>query len=128
MTRGGKREGAGGKPAWKHGRTKPVRVPIVLADAILEIARVLDSRDLEDSENIEKLSGSQQRAQVIDLTGIAIRATKDGPVVYLADLIRAGYTIKPEQAVRNLREPRLSSLSRQVRESIEALKYLEGGS
>jgi len=37
MTRGGKREGAGRKPAWKSKQkeTKTVRLPVQLADALI---------------------------------------------------------------------------------------------
>ena len=31
------------KPTWVHGTTKTIRVPIVLADQILEYARILDN-------------------------------------------------------------------------------------
>lgn len=93
MARGGKREGAGGRPSWKNGRTKPVRVPIALADKILEIARVLDE---EGSEEV--VTGSK----VIDLTGVAIYSSKDGPTVRLVDLVRAGYEIQPERLAKSL--------------------------
>lgn len=100
-TRGGKREGAGGKPTWRYGKTKPVRVPVALAEKILEIARVLDEEGLESPVTSSK---------VIDLTGIAIYSSKDGPVVRLADLLRMGYEIQPERLVRNLKvKPSLSS-------------------
>ena len=42
MPRGGKRPGAGVKPTWKHGKTKTIRVPVALAEQILEFARKLD--------------------------------------------------------------------------------------
>lgn len=93
MARGGKREGAGGRPSWKNGRTKPVRVPIALADKILEIARVLDEEGAE-----EAVTGSK----VIDLTGVAIYSSKDGPTVRLIDLVRAGYEIQPERLAKSL--------------------------
>lgn len=92
MARGGRREGSGGKPSWNNGRTKPVRVPIALADRILEIARVLD--DEGDPGSLSK---------VIDLTGVAIRHSPQGPVVRLSDLLRVGYRIKPERLARSLR-------------------------
>ena len=93
MARGGRREGAGGRPSWKNGRTKPVRVPIALADKILEIARVLDEEGAE-----EAVTGSK----VIDLTGVAIYSSKDGPTVRLVDLVRAGYEIQPERLAKSL--------------------------
>lgn len=95
MPRGGRREGAGGRPSWRNGRTKPIRVPIALAEKILEIARVLDERGFELSEEYEEDG-------VIDLTGVAILYSKNGPVVRLADLVRVGYKIKPERLIRNL--------------------------
>lgn len=92
--RGGRREGSGGRPTWKHGRTKPVRVPVALAEKILEIARILDEKGLE---------GAVTESNVLDLTGIAIYASKNGPTVRLADLVRAGYEIRPERLVRGLK-------------------------
>lgn len=101
MTRGGKRDGSGGKPTWRYGKTKPVRVPVALADKILEIARVLDEGD-----SGEIVVG----AKILDLTGIAIHASKDGPVVRLTDLLRAGFEIHPERLVRNIKgKPSLDS-------------------
>ena len=91
MPRGGRREGAGGKPSWNYGKTKPVRVPIALAEQILEIARILDE---------EGDPGSVSR--VVDLTGVAILQSKHGPIVRLADLLRVGYKIKPERLMRGL--------------------------
>lgn len=94
MARGGKREGSGGRPSWKNGKTKPVRVPIALADKILEIARILDEEGLNEPVT---------RSKTLDLSGIAIYSSKDGPVVRLSDLVRAGYEIRPERLARNLK-------------------------
>ncbi len=125
MTRGGRREGSGGKPAWKHGKTKPVRVPIALADKILEIARILDATELEEI-NLQDFLEQLKHPRLVDLSGITIRFVKDGPAVYLADLVKAGYEIKPTQLVRNLKpESSLASLKRQVDQGIEQLKRLE---
>ena len=41
MPRGGRRSTTW-KPTWKHGKTRTIRVPIVLADSILNLARTLD--------------------------------------------------------------------------------------
>lgn len=95
MARGGKREGAGGKPSWRNGKTKAVRVPVALADRILEIARVLDESEAEEPVT---------RSKTLDLTGIAIYASKDGPTIRLVDLVRAGYEIQPERLVRSLKD------------------------
>lgn len=89
--RGGKREGSGGKPSWNHGKTKPVRVPIALADKIVEIARILD----QDGGDLSVTS-----SKTVDLTGVVIRQSRNGAVVRLADLVRAGYQIKPDGLMR----------------------------
>ena len=101
MARGGRREGSGGKPSWRNGKTKPIRVPVALADKILEIARVLDEEGLGELESESK---------VLDLTGIAIYSSKDGPTVRLVDLVRVGYEIRPERLARSLK-PQISKPS-----------------
>ncbi len=85
--RGGRREGAGGKPSWNHGKTKPIRVPIDLADRIIEIARVLDC---------EGVPLSMAPSRVVDLSGISVRQSRDGAVIRLSDLADAGYQLKPD--------------------------------
>lgn len=99
MPRGGRREGSGSKPTWKHGKTKTVRVPEALADKILGIAKVLDDGDSVDTENWN----DNAESKVIDLTGVAIHSHTQGAAIYLADLVRIGYTIKPEKLTRNLK-------------------------
>lgn len=94
MPRGGYRVGSGGRPTWKHGKTRTVRIPEALIDKVLEIARLLDEGNFSDSETASK---------VIDLSGVAILRSNDGPVVRLADLLKAGYEIKPERLVRNIK-------------------------
>jgi hypothetical protein len=43
--RGGIRPGAGNPYKWKHGETKPVRLPIALIPKILEIAQLIDGQE-----------------------------------------------------------------------------------
>ncbi|NEP35075.1 MULTISPECIES: hypothetical protein [unclassified Moorena] len=50
MPRGGYRENSGRKPKWNLGQTKAVRIPVVIADTILEVAKRLD-----DGESIESV-------------------------------------------------------------------------
>jgi hypothetical protein len=50
MPRGGARENSGRKPKWNLGDTKAIRVPVAIADTILEIARRLD-----DGEKLESI-------------------------------------------------------------------------
>jgi hypothetical protein len=92
MARGGVRPGAGGKSKWIHGKTTVIRVPEDLAEKILQIARVLDEEGSFVTES-----------KVIDLTGIAVHSHPRGPVIYLADLLRAGYAIVPERLIRSLK-------------------------
>lgn len=103
MPRGGYRAGAGGKPTWKSGKTKTIRVPESLAEKVLQIARILDEEGplaLEDNKiNARTETGSK----VIDLSGVSIHAHQKGPAIYLADLLRAGYEIRPERLARNLK-------------------------
>ena len=62
MTKGGYRENAGRKSEWlSPGATRPIRVPELLADQILEIARRLDRGEsaqikvAHDDQEINKL-------------------------------------------------------------------------
>lgn len=95
MPRGGYRLGAGGKPQWIHGKTKVIRVPEALADQILVIARMLD-----EGKSLENVTGSK----TLDLAGIPIKIFKDGPAIYLQDLLKAGYRIKPIALADKLRK------------------------
>lgn len=88
MPRGGYRPGAGGQFKWKHGETKTIRVPIALAEQILEYAQKLD-----DGAIIERETPSK----VLNLSGISIRACNGKSAVYLEDLAKAGYEILPER-------------------------------
>jgi hypothetical protein len=54
MPRGGARENSGRKPKWNLGETKAVRVPVAIADTILEIARRLDDGEKPESIIIPK--------------------------------------------------------------------------
>jgi hypothetical protein len=94
MPRGGSREGAGGKHKWIHGDTKVIRVPIVLADRILEIARMLD-----EGIPLDNVTGSK----TLDLSGISVHPTRKGLAVYLQDLLKAGYKIRPVALVDRVR-------------------------
>ena len=89
MAKGGRREGAGAKPSWKHGKTKTIRVPIVLADEILAIARELDNNGQLESDTESNCSS------VIDLSGVPIKAVSGGMAVMLSDLVKKGYRLFP---------------------------------
>lgn len=95
MARGGKREGAGGKPTWKNGKTKTIRVPIVLAEEILRIARELDKKGV-----IERDTGSK----MLDLSGVTVPHIRGKKFVFLRDLVASGYEIKPEKLAETVIE------------------------
>ncbi|NET10556.1 MAG: hypothetical protein F6K09_10300 [Merismopedia sp. SIO2A8] len=101
MPRGGKRPGAGGKPTWKHGKTRTIRVPIALADEILAFARNLDEGCIIEHDTDSK---------VVDLSGISIRHHEGAIAVRLEDLARAGFEIRPEK-VSQLVKARIQKLS-----------------
>jgi hypothetical protein len=86
MPRGGKREGSGPKSNWKNGKTKTIRVPISLADDILNIARRLDGQ-----ASVE-FSGF---TQVIDLSSVNIPTIRGKSFVFLEELMKLGYEIEP---------------------------------
>ena len=62
--RGGERKGAGRKAAWKHGETQTIRVPKVLAEQILEIAKRLDSGDIIEFVSKSKEKPKRKRESV----------------------------------------------------------------
>lgn len=132
MPRGGYRVGAGGKPTWSHGKTKVIRVPEALADKILEIARALDATEELSTDVTESKDEPVTESKVIDLSGISIRAFRDGPGIYLADLLAAGYEIEPKKLAQNIKvkvsqakQKRAQSLKQEVDGAIEQLKLLE---
>ena len=88
MSRGGKRPGAGGKPTWKHGKTKTIRVPIALADEVISFARELDEKGIIEHDTDSKM---------IDLSGITVSQIRGKSFVFLSDLVKSGYYVKPEK-------------------------------
>lgn len=89
MTRGGYRKNAGSKPKWRHGKTKTIRVPIALADRIMEVAQALDF---------------ETQSKYINLSGIPIRTVRGKPAVFVEDLIKAGFTVRPASLSSNVRK------------------------
>lgn len=88
MPRGGRREGAGGKPTWKNGKTKTIRVPVALADQIIEIARELDENGF-----LEPVTASK----FVDFSGVSISKVDGRLAVFLSDLVMSGFEIKPDR-------------------------------
>lgn len=65
MPRGGARTNSGPRPSWKHGKTTTIRVPIVLADKLLEIARALDENEDFEVDTGSKREQAEQYSQEI---------------------------------------------------------------
>jgi hypothetical protein len=99
MPRGGKREGSGPKPTWKSGRTKTIRVPEVLADQVLDIARRLDEGLLESPNYSDRL---------INLSSLNIPTIRNRKFVFIEDLIKLGYMIEPSNLSDKVKEESLT--------------------
>ena len=95
MARGGYRETAGGVSSWKHGKTKTIRVPIALADDVLKLARALDHGEKLVPYS-KAISDSDTESKVLDLSRVSIRQVNGIIAVYLEDLVKAGYQLKPQ--------------------------------
>lgn len=98
MPRGGYRPGSGGKSKWKHGKTKVIRVPEVLADQVLQYARELDEGKSMRLEGMNKSKDIHPIAalKVIDLAGISLKAVDGQMGVKLSDLVKKGYRLIPD--------------------------------
>ena len=95
MPRGGKREGAGGKFKWIHGKTKIVRIPEVLADRILDVAQMID-----EGKTVDDITQSKY----VDLSGITIQNINSRPAIFLEDLLKNGFKIRPLNLVSRVRK------------------------
>jgi hypothetical protein len=131
MTRGGKREGAGGKSRWAKGKTKVIRVPEALADIVLQFAEFLDATP-EISTVTWSISDDVTKSKSVDLSKIAVRSFNGNPCIYLSDLLRVGYQIYPERLANSVkvREGREDSAREQdlrndVQSAIQQLSILE---
>lgn len=63
---------------WKHGQTRTIRVPIVLADRVLELARQLDSAearntsDLSDAATLLNQLKAKRKKSKCDLADVEV--------------------------------------------------------
>lgn len=69
MPRGGLRT-TSWKATWKHGSTKTIRVPVALADRILEMAKALDER--QDATPNSPVTGNASLKVLLDADDMAI--------------------------------------------------------
>lgn len=88
MARGGARLNAGAKAKWKHGKTKVIRVPESLADQVLDYAMKLDN---------QQVFVTTESSKVLNLSGISVYTVSGKKAVYVSDLIKLGYDIKPHR-------------------------------
>ena len=95
MPRGGYRVNAGSKPKWIRGKTTVIRVPEVLADEVLRLAHLLD-----EGKSIDDVTQSKY----LNLSGVSIRSIEGRPAVFLEDLLKKGFKIRPIELVDNLRK------------------------
>lgn len=87
MTRGGNREGAGRKFKWKSGETRTIRVPIAIADTVLQIAQALDSGTLTFENGVLKENKISKTLRVA--TEIKVYQEGGEEVIKLSDFVRA---------------------------------------
>ena len=74
MPRGGARENSGRKPKWNLGETKAIRVPLAIADLLLEIAKRIDEGESLESiipqsqANTPNVSSVERKSNIDSLT------------------------------------------------------------
>lgn len=86
MPRGGYRPGAGGKPKWIRGKTTVIRVPEVLADEVLRVAKLLD-----EGKTVDDVTQSKY----LNLSGVSVRLINGRATIFVEDLIKANFKIRP---------------------------------
>jgi septal ring factor EnvC (AmiA/AmiB activator) len=65
--RGGYRPGSGNKYKWRHGETKPVRIPIAIADEVVELAKAIDSgKRLVPDDNVTQSANTRGSDEEVD--------------------------------------------------------------
>ena len=95
MARGGFREGSGGKPKWIHGKTTVIRIPEALSDEVLRIAKLLD-----EGKTVDDVT----KAKYLDLSGVLVRTVDGALAVFLEDLLKANFKIRPIELVDRVRK------------------------
>jgi hypothetical protein len=131
MARGGKREGAGGRPKWTHGKTKVIRVPEALSEIVMNFIEFLDTTC--DPDNVTwSNSDNVTESKVVDLNGIVIRSFNGSPCIYISDLLRVGYQIHPERLANSVKAKegreqgeREESLKDDIQSAFQQLSILE---
>jgi hypothetical protein len=130
MPRGGRREGAGGRFKWRHGKTKTIRVPEVLVNQILEYAQKLDIESIIEHDTRSKVVTripvtGNEALNVLNLSGISIYRNQQKSFVFLQDLIKLGYEIEPKSLADRILEEIYKSQIKQgnTNNGAEAKRY-----
>ncbi|MFM6136954.1 MAG: hypothetical protein ACKPCP_22870 [Sphaerospermopsis kisseleviana] len=103
MARGGARSNAGAKSKWKHGKTKPVRIPESLIPKVLEYLQNLDKvgiiENVSQSKSVTNIFVAERRwkEDTLNLSNISIHRLNGKSFVFVEDLIKAGYEIEPSR-------------------------------
>lgn len=95
MPRGGYRKGAGGKSKWIRGKTMVIRVPQVLAEEVLRVTKLLD-----EGKSVDDVT----KSKYLDLSSISIRYVSGKPAIFVEDLLKANFKIRPIGLVDQLRK------------------------
>lgn len=96
MTRGGRRAGSGGVSTWRFGKTKTIRVPVELSNAVLAFARELDGSSISSLESKPVSKAPVLSQNVIDLSGVSVAQIGGEIAVKLEDLVKLGYILQPD--------------------------------
>jgi len=91
---GGKRPGSGRKSEWIRGKTTVIRVPEVLADEVLRLAHLLD-----EGKSVDDVT----KSRYLDLLDISVRQLQGRSFVFLDELLKAGFKIRPLELVDKVR-------------------------
>jgi hypothetical protein len=77
MPRGGAREGSGPDSTWRLGKTKAIRIPVVLADQLLKAARELDSKGSLKLIQVDR--GSEEAVSIL-AAALTLKANAGGAI------------------------------------------------
>lgn len=95
MPRGGARSNSGPPSSWNSGRTRTIRVPIALADQLLEIARQLDSRTVPKIFESDTGSNIELAVQILN-DALVLKANSGGAI---KTKIREALSYLPSSAI-----------------------------
>ncbi len=113
MPKGGLRS-TSWKPTWKHGATKTIRVPIALAEQILQLAKLLDE---EHNINISSNSLVTRKIEYEPLLDAQTKAIVASALSTVLEMKRIAMTKESKKHTRAN-----NSLIEQWRDEIEALQ------